>query len=132
MIMKNKKWIGRFIILIGIVHLLVGFVLIGDVGLELLREGLFNTVNGQPMREAFFWFVFGGLTMIIIGKLTLWYEQQAIPFPAFLGWSLLGLSLLVVFIMPASGGWLMLIASVAILNKNGRQPAQHLSSHKST
>lgn len=116
--MNAKKWIGRFIVFIGIVHISVGFILIGDVGLELLREGLFNTVYGQPMREAFFWFSFGGLTMIIIGKLVHWYEQQVIPFPTFLGWSLLGLSLLVVFIMPASGGWLLLIPSVAILNKN--------------
>lgn len=115
--MKRSKWIGRFIVLIGIIHISVGLLLIGDIGLELLQEGLFNTVHGQPMREAFFWFVFGGLTMIIIGLLVNWYEQESIAFPSFLGWSLLGLSLLVVFVMPVSGGWLMLIPALAILKR---------------
>lgn len=116
--MNPKKWIGRFIVFIGIVHISVGFILIGDVGLELLREGLFNTVHGQPMREAFFWFVFGGLTMMIIGGLVHWHERQQVVFPTFLGWSLLSLSLLVVLIMPVSGGWLLLIPSLAILRRN--------------
>lgn len=115
--MKKKKWIGWFIIFIGIIHISVGLLLIGDVGMELLREGLFNTVNGEPMREAFFWFTFGGLSMIIIGQLTNWYEQQETAFPNFLGWSLLALSLLVVLVMPASGGWLMLVPAIAILRQ---------------
>lgn len=116
--MNSKKWIGISIILIGILHLSVGLIFIGHIGLQLLQEGLFNTVNGEPMREAFFWFMFGGLTMIIIGKLVGWYEEQEIDIPHFVGWSLLSLSLLVVIVMPISGGWLMLIPATALLRRN--------------
>jgi len=110
-----KNWIGRFIQFIGILHLSVGFILLGRIGLELLQDGLFNTVNGQPMREAFFWFIFTGFLIIIIGQIVHWLERNQEAIPTSLGWSLLTLSTLGVFIMPASGIWLMFVPAIGIL-----------------
>ena len=39
-----------------------------DEGSEWL-SGLFNTVNGQPVREAAFWFLFSGFALMILGAL---------------------------------------------------------------
>lgn len=112
-----KNWIGRAIILIGIIHTVVGFLVIGQVGVALLREGLFNTVNGEPMREAFFWFIFSGILLIVLGQLIHWVAAQSFAFPAFLGWSLLAITLLGVFIMPASGIWLMFIPCYGLIRR---------------
>jgi hypothetical protein len=104
-----KSWIGIAIVIIGIIHIVVGFLLIGQVGLELIQEGLFNTIHGEPMREAFFWFTFSGFCLIILGQTVHWMESRSIQVPAFLGWSLFGITLLTVCIMPVSGAWLMFI-----------------------
>ena len=110
-----KNWIGRFIQFIGILHISVGIILLGHIGLELLQDGLFNTVNGQPMREAFFWFIFTGFLIVIIGQIVHWLEGNQAIIPTSLGWSLFVLSTLGVFIMPASGIWLMFVPAIGIL-----------------
>lgn len=114
-----KNWIGLSIMVIGIIHSLFGMVFLNETLAELLREGLFNTVHGQPMREATFWFLFGGIAMILIGALVRWMEKQNYQLPRFLGWSLLAIAVAVVFIMPASGGWLMFVPAFgALVNKS--------------
>lgn len=110
-----KSWIGIAIVIIGIIHIVVGFLLIGQVGLELIQEGLFNTIHGEPMREAFFWFTFSGVCLIILGQTVHWMESRSIPVPAFLGRSLLGITLLTVCIMPVSGAWLMFIPAYGLI-----------------
>ena len=113
-----KNWIGISIIAIGIIHSLVGILFLNTTLAKLWQEGLFNTVNGQPIREACFWFLFGGVTMILIGALVRWIERQGYPLPRFLGWGLLAIAAAVVFIMPASGGWLMFVPAIGALLKN--------------
>jgi len=84
---------------------------------ELLDENLFNTINGQPKREAFLWFTFGGFTLILIGAIINWIENQQLMIPKFIGYSLLAITVFTLFFSPASGGWLILIPAIAILRK---------------
>ena len=51
-----KNWVGKSIITIGIIHTIFGFVVFNSTVIEIFREGLLNTVNGQAMREWVFWF----------------------------------------------------------------------------
>ena len=71
-----KIWIGKTLILIGIGHSIVGFLLYHNILAELMREMLFNTVCRQPEREAAFWFLFGGIAAMILGGLINWIEQK--------------------------------------------------------
>ena len=64
-----KNWIGISIMVIGIIHTIIGVLILHPTLTELWQEGLFNTVHGQPMREATFWFLFGGVAMLLIGAL---------------------------------------------------------------
>lgn len=100
-------WIGKAIIFIGIVHSVFGFVVFRSTLAELVREGLVNTVNGQPDREFAFWFVFFGFMAIIAGALTDWCERNFRRLPGFLGWSLLAMTVALVTIMPISGAWML-------------------------
>ena len=111
-------WIGSTIIFIGILHTILGVVFLRSVLLVLWQDGLFNTVNRQPEREFCFWFLFGGIAMILIGALVKWIEKQGILWPHFLGWSLLTIAAVVVFIMPASGGWLLFVPAIGAILKN--------------
>ena len=116
-----KNWIGLSIIAIGIIHTIFGIVFLYPVLLELWQEGLFNTVHGEPMREACFWFLFAGFAMMLIGALVHWIEKQVLLLPRFLGWSLLAIGLGVVLIMPVSGGWLLFVPTFgALLRKRSK------------
>jgi hypothetical protein len=107
-----RAWIGKSIIIIGVIHSAFGLVGFRKTIATIFSEGLFNTVNGQPEREFAFWFVFFGLLMIAFGAFVNWVERQGIKLPKFLGWNLLALTLLIVMIMPVSGGWLLLAPAI--------------------
>lgn len=113
-----KPWIGKVIIAIGIIHNTVGFIFLGKFGKPILMEGIFNTVNGQLEREAFFWFMFGGIAMILVGALINWIEKSNLAFPKFISWSLLAVTLTVVIIMPLSGGWFFWIPTIGAFRKS--------------
>ncbi len=110
-----KNWIGKSIIIIGIIHSVFGLVMFRSTLSEIINEGVFNTVNGQIMREFTFWFIVFGFLAIILGCLVDWCESQEIKIPNFLGWGLLVLTLLIVVIMPISGGWLFFIPSIGLI-----------------
>lgn len=113
-----KNWIGKAIIGIGVLHTVLGFVFFQPTLSEIWSERLFNTVHMQPMREACFWFLFGGIMMIFLGIFFQWAEQQNLFLPKTFGWLLFGLASVVVFIMPASGGWLLFAPALGLLLKN--------------
>lgn len=110
-----KRWKGKCIAGIGVLHTLFGVFLIAPQMGELLEDGIFNTINGQPKREAFLWFLFSGFILIILGQLSDWIEVKQIALPVTLGWGLLIVTILTLILSPLSGGWLILIPSLAII-----------------
>lgn len=113
-----RRWIGRSIVGIGVVHSLFGLVFQRETLAELLREGLVNTVHGEAEREFAFWFIFFGLLAMILGALIDWCEGRGHGLPRFLGWSLLALTLLCVIVMPISGGWLLFPPAIAAVRRS--------------
>lgn len=114
-----KNWIGKFLFGIGVLHTLFGLILLLPlIGAELLEDGLLNTINGQPKREAFLWFLISGFFMLVVGGLINFLEKNQQPIPHFLGWSLLGITLFTLFFSPLSGAWLILVPAIALILKN--------------
>lgn len=110
-----KVWKGKTIILIGIIHLIYGFAVFRDVIFQIISEGFFNTVQEQPLKNAAFWFIFFGFLVVILGFLVNYLERLSIALPSFLGWSLLGVTCLLVAIMPVSGAWAILLPAVGLI-----------------
>lgn len=110
-----KAWIGKAIALIGVIHSVFGFVVFCSTLAELAGEGLVNTVNGQPMREWAFWFILFGFLAIMFGLLVDWCERQKLQLPKFFGWSLFALTLIIVTVMPMSGGWSLFLPAVGAI-----------------
>ena len=113
-----QLWIGKAVIIIGVIHSVFGFVFFFGTIANIFDEGVFNTVNGQPVREAVFWFLFSGFLIILFGMLINWVEGEGIEIPRFVGWSLLLLTIVTVAIMPISGGWLVFVPATGAIAKH--------------
>lgn len=88
-----KSWVGRSILVIGMLHTLVGVV------------------------EAAFWFLFTGFALLIIGGLVVWIERNNMYTPAFLSWSFLSIAAVGAFMMPVSGFWLLFIPTIGLFRR---------------
>ena len=102
------NWIGISIAAIGAIHTLFGLVAFRATVRDLIDEGLWNTVNGQPNREMAFWFLFSGLLLMILGR-TIGELPADVRLRSFLLWAIGGVTCLGVIIMPVSGFWVMFI-----------------------
>ncbi len=114
-----KRWIGRSIMAIGLLHTVFGLITFRHTLTVLLREGMINTVNGQPEREMAFWFICCGLFMLVFGALIDYCESKGVRLPLVVGWGLLTISIIGVTLMPVSGFWLFFVPSIgAVIRKD--------------
>jgi hypothetical protein len=115
-----KAWIGKSVLVIGILHSIFGFVVFRGILGDLVGEGLFNTVDIQPDRNAAFWFLFGGFALLIIGGLIDWAEKKKLALPSFLKWSFAVLTVVGCVIMPKSGFWMLIIPTVGLFLRRSK------------
>jgi len=116
-----NAWIGKSLVVIGIIHTLFGIGIGYTIFGQMAREGLFNTVVMQHDRNAAFWFMYAGFALLLLGFLLDWCERTLGQVPRFLGWSLLVLTVPSVVIMPQSGLWLLLVPSIGLILRSRRQ-----------
>lgn len=116
---EMKAWIGKSIIIIGILHSIVGLVAFRDLLLLLFNERLFNTITlaNAPQRGEAFWFLFTGVLIIIVGALVDWIERRDTGLPGFLVWSFILITGVGALIMPVSGFWLLLIPTFGLVRR---------------
>ena len=115
-----RRWVGRWIIGVGVIHVAVGLFIFGEPLLAILRDGVWNAVDGHSGRPLAFWFVFLGLFTIVFGSLVDWIEGRGIPTPNHVGWAFFVLVLLGIVTMPIGGGWLLLPPGIGALVRSRR------------
>lgn len=122
---RMRVWIGRSLLLIGVIHVVFGIVFFGDAFAPVLREGVFNTVTqaAPPDRGIAFWFFFAGFLTLVVGGLVHHVESLAIAFPGLLPWSLLALAVAGCVLMPVSGFWLLFVPVVGMFLRKRRMSA---------
>lgn len=116
----QRRWVGRWLIVVSVIHTLFALVVFGRVLRSLVERGLFNTVGKDPQVAAVAWFVLFGVVLFIAGLAVDALEAARVPLPRSLGWSLLALVALGLVLMPASGFWLALPPAVALLVRRSR------------
>lgn len=120
----NGRWVGRALVAIGLIHSGLGVVAFSDTWTTLLAEGLWNTVNLQPDREAHFWFVTFGVVVVFLGLTVRHLEREGWPLPHRFGWWLTLLVVPAVVIMPISGWWALFIPAGLALARREGEPAR--------
>lgn len=113
-----SSYSGRIITFTGVLHILVMIPLYGDSYLEMIRDGLFNTVD-SAVRAAATWTFMIGVLLICWGETLQHYQNRTHkPAPLFVGYAMLLFSVIGCIIMPLSGFWLFLPQAIIIIVAN--------------
>lgn len=111
-----KDWIGPWLMGVAGIHTAFAFFMFGDVILDIVDRGVFDSVGNDPLIGAVTWFLLFGLLLFACGQTVARLEKAThgqLPKP--IGWSLLGLAILGVVLMPVSGFWLAFPPAIAVL-----------------
>lgn len=114
------RWVGRWIILVGVIHCVFGAVVFFEPLSGIVRDGVWNAVDGYPGRPLAFWFEFLGMLTILFGVTVDQTEKDRNVFPAFLGYGFTFMTVLAISTMPVGGGWLMIPGAVGLLMKKAK------------
>ncbi len=113
---KRKIWIGRWLILVAILHTLFAALVFGKVFLGLAQRGVFDTVGRDPMTAAAVWFLLFGAVLALMGMAIHSLEQNSnFTSARAIGAGTLLLTILGIVLMPTSGFWLALPAAIGLL-----------------
>jgi len=113
-----KRWIGRWVIAVSLIHTIFAFAVFGQVMLSIVERGVFNAVGTDPMTAAVVWFVLFGALLFVYGLTVDGIEKSSsTPLPKSIGWGLLALGIAGVVLMPASGFWLVFPPAIAVLKR---------------
>ena len=117
-------WIGKWLFAVGVIHLSFGVIFMHATLAVLWSERLLNTVNGQPIREAVFWFLCTGVLLLIIGIMVDRVERDSLAIPRFVAWLFAALTITGVIVMPISGIWLLIppAAGMVVRSRQANKP----------
>lgn len=114
---------GRIIVAIALVHIVFGLWMGFAAWKGIVQDGFFNAVGQHSYRQLIFWFTVFAIPLITFGRLMVWMDWKGIPVPRFVGWHLLVLAGVGVFLMPVSGFWLITVPAVLLLLESRRKPS---------
>jgi hypothetical protein len=113
-----KNWISKWLIFVSAGHTVVGFLLFGNIYMQMFLNGLFKTVDSQSTAAAT-WYLLFGFLLFIVSFLVLTIEKHdTLKVPNSIAMALFMLTTLGVILMPASGFWLVYPATIGIIFKN--------------
>lgn len=115
--MRTYRWVGRSIVVVGVIHCLVGAWIFATPLMEIVNNGVWNSVDGFRGRPLAFWFEFAGLLTIVLGSSIDWMEKADISLPPIVCYGFGGLAVLAIIAMPVGGGWLLVPSAVGMLMK---------------
>jgi hypothetical protein len=122
----KQRWIGRWLVVVGALHTLLGLIVFAAPLRELIGAGWLNVLGSRdPMRSLAFWFLFGGVFICLVGYLIDWIERlpgAVLPRPV--GWTLLITATVGVMLAPVSGFWLAFPAAIGAFVQRRRAAQQ--------
>jgi hypothetical protein len=121
--------VGRLLLGIAALHTLVGLAvgfgvlpdppLVGAPLAGVLADGVLDAVAVDVGRVAVVWFLFFGLALALLGLLAHDVERRGLGLPRSLAHGLLGLFVVGVVLLPASGFWLAFAPLVLAYRRSG-------------
>jgi H+/Cl- antiporter ClcA len=110
------KYSGILLIITSILHTLVALITSGNAFADMLRDGVFNSVESDLTRSLSFWFLIVGVVCFIFGHTLHYYiKKMEQPAPKFLGWYMLALGIVGSVFAPVSGFFLFILQGIIIV-----------------
>ena len=118
-------WIGHWLIAVAALHTIYAGVVFGQVFLGIAQRGVIDSVGLDAMRGVAVWFLLFGVLLAVLGLAITALERvgQASSL-RILGWCLLLVCALGIALMPASGFWLALPPTLALIRKRDSAPVE--------
>lgn len=115
-----RRLCGPLLMATGALDVLYVFVVHSRQLAAIAGDGFFNAVDPNAAfstfdRETAFWHLMFGAIAIVLGGLIHWTQARTGTLPAFLGWSLLTISVAALVLMPISGFWIVLPQAVLMI-----------------
>jgi uncharacterized membrane protein YhaH (DUF805 family) len=112
------RWIGCYLIVLGVVHIVTGLILYRQPLADIVRSGVWNAVDPHFDRNTAFWFLVAGALFMLMGGLANSLESRRLHPPRAVGYGLALLAMLGVILMPISGFWLLLPPAAAMSRRS--------------
>jgi len=103
---------GDALATVGVLHTTVGLAKYRKALWEIVRDGVIDTIEDDPDREAAVWFLTCGASLILMGFLARWTQRQTGTLPFFVGPMLFGIGAVGATLMPRSGFWALFVAGI--------------------
>lgn len=114
--MKLWKYSGIFLAATGVIHTILALFMGKDAFLEMVRNGIADSVDGDCKREFAFWFLICGLIIVLFGYVLHHYIRVTQrPAPLSSGYWLLAFSVAGCIFVPFSGFWLFIPQALIII-----------------
>ncbi|MBB4037220.1 hypothetical protein GGR21_003137 [Dysgonomonas hofstadii] len=114
--MKIWRYSGILFIATGLLHTIVAILLGAGTYMQMIKQGLFDSVNDDFEKGFAFWFLICGLLIMMLGFLAhAFIKQTGKPLPVLLGYILLAVTILGCIVEPVSGFWLFLPQALIII-----------------
>lgn len=111
-----RAWIGHCLMGVAVLHTLAAGFLFADPLLDILRLGIFDSINHDPRKGQAVWFVmFGALLALLALAVTSLERRDDTATLQAVGVGLLLLAALGIVLMPTSGCWLAIPPGIALL-----------------
>jgi hypothetical protein len=105
---RRTRLAGRLLMAIAAIHAAFGLWFGRRALGAIARGGFVDAVDPHPDRGLVFWFLLASPLVWFLGRMAIWLAGRNQPPPAWLGRDLMLVSVVVVLLMPVSGGWLLL------------------------
>ena len=122
---RSLRWLPRLIVGTAVIHIAAGLALETPFG-EIADAGFIDSIDPYPERQAAFWYLMTGVSLLALGELARWTVRETGRVPARLGGWLIGMGVTGIVFMPASGFWLVAALGLLAL-RAAREPQQRVA-----
>lgn len=111
----GSRWIGRWIVVVGLIHAAGAALLYPSQFAAMLAEGVVNSADDYSPRAAAYWFAVASPAMILIGLLIDQAEKAGTRVPWSVALVFAGMLVAMLVVMPVNGAWLLIPPALALL-----------------
>lgn len=117
-----RRWIGRYLYAVGALHTVGCYQKYPAELTGIARDGFFDVLNGAAGRQAAFWFLMTGFSLLLIASVIDKLEVSREHIPLRIGVGLGVITLFGLVAMPRSPFWLLVPALIGLLTRGQSRP----------